>query len=478
MTKAAAHLQEDEITLDDLRLLQTVDAGAVEEHPRPWAMTQKELQGAVPVQAARKRFDLRLEGKGNYSVDYTEGGRHLLLGGERGHVAAMEWQSGRLLCELNLDDTVHDLCWLQNETMFACAQSKHVYIYDHTGAEMHRLASHTQPRSLAYLRYHWLLASLGDEHWVRWQDISTGQLVAEWRSQHAEGMACGRGVCMSADPATALMHVGHASGTVSLWAPSTPQPLVRMLCHRGPVTALSVTQNGQYIATAGADGWVKVWDLRTFREVSRLKPPLPATSLSFSQRGLLAIGSGGHVQVWRDAHRKHQHHLHLRHGLEGPRVHDVQFCPWEDVLAVGHSAGLSSLLVPGAGEPNYDALECNPYATARQRQEQEVRRLLEKLAPASILLDPKQIGRVQPKAEDHLEEMRLLQQHAERKEPVKEKKKMRGRSTALKRYQRKRSNIMDHYKQEAAEKERIEKVKQSTGAQPDAPRTALDRFIQ
>ena len=52
--------------------------------------------------AARKAFDLRLEGLGPYNLDFSRSGRHLLIGGRKGHLGLMEWQTGHTFCEVQV----------------------------------------------------------------------------------------------------------------------------------------------------------------------------------------------------------------------------------------------------------------------------------------------------------------------------------------------------------------------------------------
>jgi U3 small nucleolar RNA-associated protein 7 len=77
---------------------------------------------------------------------------------------------------------------------------------------------------------------------------------------------------------------------------------------------------------------------------------------------------------------------HLTRQLSG-HVHGLQFCPFEDMLGMGHSGGITRMLVPAAAEPNFDGLENNPYRSWKQCQEWEVKALLEKILAELICLD-------------------------------------------------------------------------------------------
>jgi len=71
--------------------------------------------------------------------------------------------------------------------------------------------------------------------------------------------------------------------------------------------------------------------------------------------------------------------LYLTHPVTHQPLTSVRFAPFQDVLTIGHAAGLSSILVPGAGEPNYDSAEADPFENKNARREKEVKALLDKV---------------------------------------------------------------------------------------------------
>ena len=124
-----------------------------------------------------------------------------------------------------------------------------------------------------------------------------------------------------------------------MWSPTVSTPLVKMLCHRGPVAALCVDPSGSYMSTSGPDGGFKVWDLRMHRELHSYLTTRPVTSLSCSQRGLLGVGFGSHVQVWRDAMASKAKAPYMRYELPGKAVsggRGLAWRPYEDALVVAN----------------------------------------------------------------------------------------------------------------------------------------------
>ncbi|KAK9473216.1 WD40-repeat-containing domain protein, partial [Dipodascopsis tothii] len=479
LRKQDARFKQAARTAMDTDVLLQEEAGFLEAEgmERTYKFSQAELKDAVDVSTASKGFELALDHFGPYSIDYTRNGRKLLIGGLKGHVAAFDWREGTLDTELNLGETVHAVKYLHDDQYFAAAQKKYVYIYDKAGTELHCLKKHIDVTALEFLPYHFLLATAGNAGWLKYQDTSTGELVAEHRTR------LGPTTAMTHNPWNAVVHLGHTNGTVTLWSPSSTTPLVKVLAHKGPVRALAVNREGRYMVTAGADSQLKVWDVRMYREVHAYYSPTPAATLDISDTGLLGVGWGPHVTVWKDALRTKQKSPYMTHLTPGSMVHGLRFAPFEDVLGMGHDRGFSSLIVPGAGEANFDALEVNPYETLQQRREGEVRSLLNKLKPDMIALDPDFIGNVDGRAPAERAAAAPPTPAADIK--LQPKIKARGKNSALRRYLRKKAkNVVDdrRLKVEAnlavEKKMRQDRLRQRQGlpAKPDGYGAALARF--
>ncbi|KAF5936301.1 hypothetical protein HYC85_027430 [Camellia sinensis] len=200
---------------------------------------------------------------------------------------------------------------------------------------------------------------------------------------------------MQVNPFNSVVALGHLNGTVTMWKPTSPTPLVKMLANHGPVSALAFHSNGHLMATTGMDRKIKLWDLRKFEVLQTL--PGHDKTLDFSQKGLLATATGSFVQILGDFSGSQNYSRYMGHSMaKGYQVNKVLFRPYEDVLGIGHSMGWPSILIPGSGEPNFDSWVANPFETSKQRREKEVRSLLDKLPAETILLDPTKIGTVKP----------------------------------------------------------------------------------
>ncbi|CAI4212468.1 unnamed protein product [Parascedosporium putredinis] len=429
----------------DAEILHESAAGFLEtEHDleRTYRVRQDEITENAAIETAQKRFDLTLDQFGPYVFDYSRNGRQLLLGGRKGHIATMDWREGKLGCEINLGETVKDVKWLHNNQYFAVAQKKYAYIYDHNGVELHCLRNLMEVTHMEFLPYHFLLATMSTPGWLKYQDVSTGNLVSEIRT------GLGAPVSLTQNPWNAILHAGHQNGTVTLWSPNSSEPLVKLLAHKGPVRSLAIDRGGRYMVSTGQDLKMAVWDIRMFKEVNTYFTRQPGSSVAISDTGLTSVSWGTSTT---------------------------------DVLGLGHEDGFSSILVPGAGEPNFDALEVNPYENTRQRQEGEVKALLNKLQPEMIALDPNFIGHLDLRSQKQREAEKDLDTKAP--DFIEElRHKTRGRNTALKKHMRKqrKRGIIDEKRLRIEQlwKEQQQKDTQRQEEQQAELGPALSRFVR
>ncbi|EGN97133.1 hypothetical protein SERLA73DRAFT_92118 [Serpula lacrymans var. lacrymans S7.3] len=527
LTRQAHHAARTKSLIHDAELLFKEDNGGMHvesQMERTWRVGQRDIAQGAGEEAAKGRQEWILDG-GPYRTRYTRNGRHLAIAGKAGHVATFDCKTGTLHTELQLQETCRDITFLHDQSHFAVAQKKYVFIYDRDGVELHRLKSHVEPTRLEFLPYHWLLASVGNAGYLKYQDTSTGQLLVEHRTK------LGPCTTLTQNAHTAVLYLGHQNGTLSLWTPNLPQPAVQLLAHLGPVVSVSVdpSTGGRYMASAGADGSVKVWDCRNWKgSVREWSARGGKAQLEWSAKGCLAVATGGTVNAYNSPAIKSTFAAHvppplfLTHPIPHRPLTSVRFCPFTDVLTVGHERGLSSLLVPGSGEPNFDSSEADPFERKTARREREVKGLLDKIQPDMISLDPEFVGSLAPPTKlttavhdtvdipfarlPRLERLRVqgLADETEVAEDgrgrgddggagddngkkqsreEREKRKMRGKGKSMKRYLRKqRKNVIDPTAvairtklEKQKEEKRVAKAIEKGEVEPRKP-SALDRF--
>lgn len=443
-----------------------------------WQFRQADILANVNIGAKKKLFNISGLEYGPYCLDYTLNGRHLLVGGRKGHITLFDAHKFNLNTELNVNETIRDVQFLHDQTMFAVAQKQYVHIYDNTGMELHVLRHHDEPTHLQFLPYHYLMVSGSKTGMIRYQDTSTGSIVAENRTFKGEVK------CMRQNRTNAIMHVGHNNGSVTLWSPNMTKALVTMQCHASSMLSLAVDPSGRYMATSGVDGKVRTWDIRMYKQLHEYFTVRPSTTMDISQSGMLALGYGPHVQVWKDAFATKQKSPYLYEPYNGDIVQSLKFHPYEDYLGVGLQDRILNMIVPGAGEANFDTFEYNPFEVKKQRQERTVRSLLEKLQPEMITLDKRAFSVM---SEENESVVREENTKAAKKKLIHvidtERHRAKGRNKTSKKLMRSKKTAADEavaLRKEAIERREDEKKAEAARRAKDRAsgvmRSALDRF--
>ena len=389
-------------------------------------VSQDYLKSILPKYNADNIFDLNLEDKAPFYIDYSRNGKYLLLAGEKGNISMLDWRDKNLITEFDTDSTISNIKFLHNETMFAVAQNDMVYIYDKQGIELHALDYLMSPNHLEFLPYHFLLVSALKNNYIKYQDVSIGKIVSEIKTKS------GFITSFTQNPSNAIIVSGHSNGLVQMWTPNYGnESVVKIFAHPYSVNAMAVDIDGYTLVTCGNDSRMKIWDLRNaYKEVYEYFNPNIATSLAISQKGLLSVSYGSTVEVWKDYAKSKQKEPYMKHHFKNNRTKTKQmkFVPFEDFLGIGTNIGFSSIIVPGSGIANFDTFENNPYETKNQRKQNEVRDLLEKIPYDMITIDPNMINKTDPRSKKIIEQERKEEAKKRAEEIIaKQKKKLKMR---------------------------------------------------
>ncbi len=117
-----AYLLKKEIKqrLGEQRMLLPETGGylVAEENEQTLKFQQEQLKDLLPYGNMHNIFDLELE-HGPYHIDYTRNGKYLVMAGQKGHVAIVDWKPKNLVSEFSVKEMVRDVCWLHNDTLMA-----------------------------------------------------------------------------------------------------------------------------------------------------------------------------------------------------------------------------------------------------------------------------------------------------------------------------------------------------------------------
>lgn len=241
---------------------------------------------------------------------------------------------------------------------------------------------------------------------------------------------------MTSNPQNAVIVTGHSNGTVNMWTPNyASDPVVKMLAHPTTITNVSIDYSGRYMFTTGTDKKLKVWDLRNqYTQLYEYFTPNQPQCMSISQKGLLALGYKGFVEIWKESYVNKQSKPYLKHHFADKQVYanTLNFINFEDFLGVGTNKGYSQIVVPGSGEPNFDTYESNLFETKNQKKNSDVKKLLEKIPYSMIGINSEHlINSVNTNSKDFIEHQRKEEIREKTDKMVKDvKKKMRLKNKA------------------------------------------------
>jgi pre-mRNA-processing factor 19 len=104
-------------------------------------------------------------------------------------------------------------------------------------------------------------------------------------------------------PDGVILAAGTDAGPIRVYDIRTQEVAATFQGHAGVVAGLALSENGYFMASAGADATLRLWDLRKLANFHTITAPGPLTAAAFDFSGnFLAAGAAdGAVAVWRSS---------------------------------------------------------------------------------------------------------------------------------------------------------------------------------
>jgi len=176
------------------------------------------------------------------------------------------------------DNTVK--VWTQNQDQYRAVHTINLHAADVVGLSLHATHDYVVSASL-------------DHTWA-FHNLETGKSLLQVAEPSNSPLTC-----VMLHPDGLILATGTEDNGIRVWDLKTQKNVATFQAHKGAITALRFSENGYYLATAAKDNNLKLWDLRGPKNIHSMRLDSEVSSLDYDYSGkYLAAATGSEVRVF------------------------------------------------------------------------------------------------------------------------------------------------------------------------------------